>query len=367
MKFVSVCLRLILVLAITLMAAQASAEPAAKRLFGSKALPAALKPAVHGFYSKGCVAGAVAIPIDGPNWQTMRLSRNRRWGHPDLIKIIEELSYKAKADGWNGLFVGDISQPRGGPMLTGHASHQLGLDADLWLTPMPDHRLNYKERENTSAISVLKKGSYYVDNARWTQAHTKLLYHAASFKSVERILVHPGIKKKLCDTVKGNRAWLNKIRPYWGHHYHFHLRIGCPPGSPGCRPQKSTGSATGCGDPLNWWFKVAFAPKKKSKKKKTAKKKKKTKKRRQIVLSDLPAACRQVLAANSVAKADAEHKIRETAFVSPAVFVPKFSVASASASKPIESKSAKSAKSVASAARLLGVDAIPIPVKRPDR
>ena len=83
----------------------------------------------------------MAIATDGPTWQAMRLSRNRRWGHPTMIKLIEKLSRDAVADGWPGLLIGDISQPRGGPMLTGHASHQIGLDADIWLTPMPDRRL----------------------------------------------------------------------------------------------------------------------------------------------------------------------------------------------------------------------------------
>ena len=135
----------------------------AKKLFGSQVLPAAIKPRVHGGYTRGCIAGATAVPYDGPNWQAMRLSRNRRWGHPTLVKILEDLSIKASKKGWNGLLIGDMSQPRGGPMLTGHRSHQIGLDADIWFTPMPDKRMTYKERENTSAISVLKSKSFYVD------------------------------------------------------------------------------------------------------------------------------------------------------------------------------------------------------------
>ena len=95
-------------------------------------------PQSYGFYSKGCFSGGVAIATDGPTWQAMRLSRNRRWGHPTMIALIEKLSRDATADGWPGLLIGDISQPRGGPMLTGHASHQIGLDADIWFTPMPD-------------------------------------------------------------------------------------------------------------------------------------------------------------------------------------------------------------------------------------
>ncbi len=276
----------------------AFAATPAKRLFGAKRLPAVMTPATHGFYNKGCLAGGMAIPHDGPNWQAMRPSRNRRWGHPNMIRLLERLSIDAKKRGWNGLMIGDISQPRGGPMLSGHASHQVGLDADIWLRPMPDRRWSRQEREKTSAISVLKKGTVRVNNRVWTKAHEGLIKTAAQYRQVQRIFVHPGIKKKLCDTVKGDRRWLNKVRPYWGHHYHMHVRLRCQPGSPGCKSQQSTGSGTGCDKTLAWWFNVAFAKKKKVKKKKIVKKKKKRKKkrsRRYKIMADLPQACRVVL------------------------------------------------------------------------
>jgi penicillin-insensitive murein DD-endopeptidase len=229
-------------------------EPLAKDLFGAMRLPAVSKPQSYGFYSKGCFTGGVAIATDGPTWQAMRLSRNRRWGHPAMIKLIEKLSRAAVADGWPGLLLGDISQPRGGPMLSGHASHQIGLDADIWFTPMPDHRLTPEERENMSAVSMIKKGSHFVDDRLWTPAHERLLKRAASYPEVERILVNPGIKKKLCDTVTGDRSWLKKVRPFWGHDYHFHVRIGCQPGSNGCKAQDAPPNDDGCGKPLAWWF-----------------------------------------------------------------------------------------------------------------
>jgi len=232
----------------------AGAEPLAKVLFGGKALPAATAPASWGFYSKGCFSGGVAIATDGPTWQAMRLSRNRRWGHPTMIALLEKLSRDAVADGWPGLLLGDVSQPRGGPMLTGHASHQIGLDADIWLTPMPDRRLSATERENMSATSMIRKGGLTVDDRLWTRAHTGLLKRAASYPEVERILVHPGIKKKLCDTVTGDRSWLRKIRPFWGHDYHFHVRIGCQAGSPGCKRQDPVPAGDGCDKSLAWWF-----------------------------------------------------------------------------------------------------------------
>lgn len=338
----------------------AFAEKPAKQLFGYKKLPARTSAASHGFYSKGCLGGGVGMPVDGPNWQVMRLSRNRRWGHPELIKTVQELSFKAKADGWNGILVGDISQPRGGPMLTGHRSHQIGLDADLWFTPMPNKRYTYREREDTSAISMLKRGTVYVDDKKWTKAHERILYHAAKFPKVERILVHAGIKKKLCDTVKGDRSWLNKIRPYYGHHYHFHVRIGCQPGSPNCKRQNPTGSDIGCGKKLDWWFNVAFAPKKPTKKDPN-KPKKKPKKRRVTTLSDLPNKCKAVLYSSAKSANRSEFRLPSiSAFAGPQLVQPEFDPSAALRSRPIEA-GAFSNKIFT----LLPLANVPIPSPRP--
>src|SRR3982074_1276225 len=109
----------------------------AKELFGRKILPAAMPTRVVGFYAKGCIAGAQALPINGETWQVMRLSRNRNWAHPNMVALLERLAAKAHKDaGWPGILVGGIAPPRRGPAITGHASHQVGLDADVWLTPM---------------------------------------------------------------------------------------------------------------------------------------------------------------------------------------------------------------------------------------
>jgi penicillin-insensitive murein DD-endopeptidase len=279
------------VLALGLTGFVQAAEPLAKDLFGAQKTGAPGPASSYGFYSKGCYSGGVAIATDGPTWQVMRLSRNRMWGHPQMIALLEDLSVKAIAGGWPGLLLGDISQPRGGPMLTGHASHQIGLDADIWLTKMPDRRLTATERENTAAISVLqKKGEgLYVDDKIWTSAHANLIKAAAEYPQIERVLVHPGIKKKLCDTVTGDRSWLSKVRPYWGHHYHFHIRLGCPKGSPGCKGQEKTPTGDGCGKELAWWF--TDEPWKKA----PAGTKPKPPARDTMTMASLPAACRAVL------------------------------------------------------------------------
>ncbi|MEE9313365.1 MAG: penicillin-insensitive murein endopeptidase [Rhizobiaceae bacterium] len=314
----------------------ASAEPIAKKLFGAKRLPAVMKPAVHGFYSKGCVQGAVAIPTDGPTWQAMRLHRNRRWGHPDLVKMVVKLSQDGRKVGWNGLLVGDISQPRGGPMLTGHASHQLGLDADVWLTPMPNRRLSRKERKNLSATSMLryaknKRGKRYLDQNHlnrkvFTRAHFGIIKTAASYKNVQRVLVHPTIKKELCRLEKGNRKWLHKVRPYWGHHYHMHIRLHCPPGSPNCRPQARPKASDGCGAELKYWHRVLNPPKPKPRKPGAPKRKaKKRKPKPQIRMANLPRACRVVLNA-----AGPKNELAATLQIANGhAFVPKLKVAPA--------------------------------------
>lgn len=233
----------------------AASQELAKNLFGAKKLPAASDtPRSYGFYSKGCFMGGMAIATDGPTWQAMRLSRNRRWGHPRMINLIEKFSRDAVKDGWPGLLLGDVSQPRGGPMMTGHASHQIGLDADIWFTPMPDKRLSVSERETMKQTSMIRKGGLTVDDRVWTDSRTRLLKRAASYPEVERILVHPGIKKKLCETVTGDRSWLRKVRPFWGHDEHFHIRIGCQPGSNGCKEQAAPPPGDGCDKSLAWWF-----------------------------------------------------------------------------------------------------------------
>ena len=136
----------------------------AKELFGRKILPAAMPTRVVGFYAKGCIAGAEALPIDGETWQVMRLSRNRNWAHPKMVALLERVAAKAHKDaGWPGILVGDMSQPRGGPMFTGHASHQVGLDADIWLTPMPNRLLSRDEREEMSAVMMVRSDRLDID------------------------------------------------------------------------------------------------------------------------------------------------------------------------------------------------------------
>ncbi len=280
-------------------------RPAAKSLFGKKRRAAALAPQAIGFYSRGCLAGAKQLPETGPAWQAMRLSRNRNWGHPVLVDLIMRLATEAKKAGeFPGLLVGDIAQPRGGPMLTGHASHQVGLDADVWLRTAPKKRMSRKKRETFQPISMMAKNWLDVNPKSFTDFQVALIRRAASFSEVARVGVNPAIKVALCRAVGGDKGkpWLKKVQGWKGHHYHMHIRIKCPPGSKGCRDQKRP-SGTSCAAAEKWYANTkAWLERPKKKKKKKKKKKRPAKKRKPkppITMDGLPKQCRYVLEADN--------------------------------------------------------------------
>ena len=267
---------------------------AAKRHFGGVRTAATGAPRTIGSYAKGCIAGAAALPVQGSTWQVMRTSRNRNWGHPDMIALLERLAKRGpKEANWSGLLVGDISQPRGGPMLTGHASHQLGLDADVWLTPKPARRLSEDELETMPATNAVASDWMDIDPRVWTPAHREIVRLAALEPRVTRIFVNPAIKKAMCRDPGADRAWLNKIRPMWGHNYHFHIRIACPDGDATCVDQDPPPDGDGCGREITDWLaqqhRAIFGPKR------PVDPDAKPKPPRFMPLSEMPEGCQQIV------------------------------------------------------------------------
>jgi penicillin-insensitive murein DD-endopeptidase len=258
----------------------------AKQVFGRAMTPTEAQTRSIGFYSRGCLAGAKALPVDGESWQVMRLSRNRNWGNPAMIAFLERFSRKAAEQGiWRGILVGDISQPRGGPMLTGHLSHQIGLDADVWLTPMPDRTLSRAEREEMSAVNMVRDDGLDVDHAHWSERQASIIKAAAGEPEVERIFVNAAIKKALCETAAG-APWMTKVRPYWGHNYHFHIRIKCPVDQSNCQALEPVPPGDGCDKSLDWWFTdEALHPRVDPS----------AKPKPPLTLAQMPAACREVV------------------------------------------------------------------------
>ncbi len=228
----------------------------AKQVFGRETEPAAMPTRIYGFYAKGCIAGARPLPLDGPDWQVMRPSRNRFWGHPALLAFIERFAgHVRETTDWPGILIGDMAQPRGGPMFNGHASHQIGLDADIWLRPMPDRRLSREEREEMPSHMIVREDRLDVDPRYWNHDVMGVIEAAARDRQVERIFVNAAIKRAICRDARGDRSWVAKVRPMWGHDYHFHIRLACPPGEGSCQSQEPVpGHGDGCDASLAHWF-----------------------------------------------------------------------------------------------------------------
>ncbi|MCC1491245.1 penicillin-insensitive murein endopeptidase [Cognatishimia sp. F0-27] len=263
----------------------------AKQLFGAKSGASSQSATPYGSYAKGCLAGGAELAETGPTWQAMRLSRNRNWGHPELIDYVQDLSRKAaRQPGWNGLYVGDLSQPRGGPMLTGHRSHQIGLDADIWLRPADNLSLTATERENISSISMRRSNGAFT-NSKWTRAHHEIIKAAASDPRVARIFIFPGAKVAMCNDETGDRSWLRKVRPWWGHHYHFHVRLSCPRGASGCVDQNAPPPGDGCAEAQGWVDRILNPPP-------PDPDAPPPKPRRELTMADLPRQCAAVLSSD---------------------------------------------------------------------
>ena len=267
--------------------------------FGNKNLPSIQNLKSIGSYSKGCLAGGRELPETGKSWQVMRLSRNRNWGHKNTLLFIEQLSsFVSSLHGWQGLYIGDISQPRGGPFKAGHISHQNGLDVDIWFLPAKNLKLSKIDREVISSISVKTPNSKKV-NFLWTQQHRDILRNAAKNPLVDRIFITAVAKIDLCENIKTDRSWLQKLRPWHGHDSHFHVRLKCPTNAQDCITQIPTvdnlsGNNFGCNETLTWWVTDYLKPKKPL----TEEEKRKLKLKRtprDFTMLDLPKLCQSVI------------------------------------------------------------------------
>ncbi len=234
--------------------AAAAQVPNSDALWSSFAEPTVGAPQVIGTYTNGCIGGAQSIALEGPGHVVIRPQRNRYWGHPSLIAFVNWLSEQAHREGLGVLMIADLGQPRGGPV-TGHASHEMGLDVDIWLQILPSRdTLSPAEVAAPQEVSFVVESSLTVDRAIWTPAHVRLYQLAASYPGVERIFAHPALKQALCADAGVDRAWLNRVRPWYGHTGHMHVRLACPADSPQCRAQAPVPPGDGCGAEVDWWL-----------------------------------------------------------------------------------------------------------------
>ncbi|CAM3083490.1 penicillin-insensitive murein endopeptidase [Vibrio mytili] len=206
-----------------------------------------------GSYANGCLDGASSLPTEGIGYQVLRSRANRYYGHPHTIKFVQDLAREAHQKLNKNLLIGDLSLPRGGRFSSGHNSHQTGLDIDIWFR-LTDTPLSYNELQLPKPVSVVDLKAYSIRKNRWEKRHFELIRLAAQSRDVARIFVHPVIKEQLCvQEVNADRRWLRKVRPWWGHHYHFHVRLSCPSSSLNCIAQNPPPAGDGCGAELASW------------------------------------------------------------------------------------------------------------------
>ena len=209
-----------------------------------------------GGYAAGCVNGAQPLAGEGTGYQVIRMSRQRYYGHPELIGYLKDFGRRVAAAGLGSALVGDMGQARGGPMSFGHASHQMGLDADIWLRlDLPP--LGRNARESLTEVKYVDYGRRRV-NADWSDRQAQLIRIAAADPRVARVFVNPAIKAAMCRHPWPNRDFLHKLRPWHGHDGHMHVRLRCPAGSPLCEDQKDVPGGDGCGGELTSWLGSVF-------------------------------------------------------------------------------------------------------------
>ena len=270
-----------------------AAEGVVARRWQAARAPAAGAAQAIGGTSNGCLQGAETLPISGPGYEVARVGRNRRYGHPALISFIQQVAAAARRAKLGPVIVGDLSQPRGGPTPSGHRSHQTGLDADIAYAAPSDVRaghLSKRAREHVKAVMVVNLPTLALTSA-WTPSVAALLALAAADPAVDRIFVNPGVKKALCESpATAHAPWQPRLRPWWGHHDHFHVRLACPSDSPLCVPQDPPPD-DGCGAALAWWFSDAASAAQSKKKQDEA----------EAPEPQLPPACADVLGAPPLA------------------------------------------------------------------
>lgn len=239
--------------AVLCLALCAAARPAAAidhSAWAAQAAPAPGPAQVVGKYALGCIDGAHALPAEGPGYQVLRLQRNRYYGHPELVAYIKRFAARVAERQLGIALIGDLAQPRGGPMAFGHSSHQTGLDVDIWFR-LQKTRLSAEDREMPKGLTMVRPGGAM--SADWSPAQARMLEIAAGFPEVDRIFVNGAIKRAVCQAHPGDKPdWVAKLRPWWGHDEHFHVRLKCPADSPDCEPTRALPPGDGCDEVDGW-------------------------------------------------------------------------------------------------------------------
>lgn len=209
---------------------------------------------IYGSTGAGCLEGSQQLKEGAQGIQIQRWALNRDYGHPLMIQYLSDLSERTRSLGLPPLLIGDISQSLGGPYgpKSNHASHNTGIDVDLPFDfALP--RKSVSELANPQDVYIVRGSKIQKTFTKSIELYIKT---AASDPRVDRIFVAPMIKKHMCRLYEGqeHNGFLHKLRPWFGHQAHMHVRLKCPFDSPECISQMPVPQGTGCGYELESWF-----------------------------------------------------------------------------------------------------------------
>ena len=228
----------------------------AKELFGRRPTAGAARGARRSASTpKAASPARVALPINGQTWQVMRLSRNRNWGHPTLVEFLEQLGREghqgrlARAAGRRHVAAArrpDADRPC---QPSGRPRRRHLADADA--RPRADAARargnvgHHGGRPRTARTSIRRSGRRRMPRSSRRRPRTRRSSASSSMRrSRRRSAARPAPIAPGCA----------RCGRYWGHDYHFHIRMRCPADSPDCKPQEPVPAGDGCGKELDWWF-----------------------------------------------------------------------------------------------------------------
>lgn len=204
---------------------------------------------IYGSTGLGCIDGAVAVK-ESKSLKFQVWGRGRNFAHPLMAQYLDDLRQKLKDQGLPPLVVGDISRKYGGPYgpSSNHSSHNTGLDVDL-----PFFFAQGIEPSDHPDVYIVR-GEELLPT--FTADIASLIINAASDPRVDRVFVAPKIKQRMCQIYEREpyNGFLHKLRPWFGHQAHMHVRLKCPSDSPNCISQAPIPAGTGCGYEVESWF-----------------------------------------------------------------------------------------------------------------
>ena len=206
---------------------------------------------IEGFYTKGKIIHPTELSATGPGFQRLFLPRDRGWASSGLVGLLLGAAERIHTDFPDSglLQVGDASAQTGGT-ISGHASHQNGLDVDLAFLrtdlevqdPAGTNGFLEDFLQSDGTLSPLLDLPRNYALVRWW-ADTGVL---------NRIFVDAKIKTAFCTMAAAEglaleeQEFLRRLRPWPHHSDHLHVRIQCPVDSPKCIAQDEPPEGSGC-------------------------------------------------------------------------------------------------------------------------